>query len=206
MTQTWSPETFPTVLVAPPEPARRGYDKAWWGMVIVIATEGMIFLVLLAANFFLRATSKQWPPSGIELPELFQTSIFTAVLLGSSLPIFWVDWAIERGRMRAVRIGLALSWIMGAAFLVHTMLDFRELHFGWQDTSYGSIYYVIIGLHALHVVVGLLFSLIVQLKIALGRIDRDRHLTLTVFSLYWHFVDVVWIFVFSSLILSVHWR
>lgn len=202
----WSAETFPTVLVEPPAPATRGYDKAWWGMLVVIVTEGMIFLVLFAANFFLRATAKQWPPAGVELPELFQTSIFTVVLLGSSLPIFWVDWAIERGRLRSVQIGLALSWVMGAAFLVHTVLDFQALHFGWRDSSYGSIYYVIIGLHALHVIVGLLFSLLVQLKVALGRIDRDRHLTLTVFSLYWHFVDVVWIFVFSALILSVHWR
>jgi cytochrome c oxidase subunit 3 len=201
-----SAETFPTVLVAPPEPATRGYDKAWWGMVVVIATEGMIFLCLLAANFFLRATSKQWPPAGTELPELFQTSIFTAVLLGSSLPIFWVDWAVERGRMRAVQIGLALSWLMGAAFLVHTIQDFRALHFGWSDSAYGSIYYVIIGLHALHVVVGLLFSLVVQLKVALQRVDGERHLTLTVFSLYWHFVDAVWVFVFTSMILSVHWR
>jgi len=203
---TVSPETFPTVLVDAPEASPRGYDKAWWGMLVVIATEGMIFLVLLAANFFLRATAKQWPPAGVELPELFQTSIFTAVLLGSSLPIFVVDAAIERGRMRAVQVGLALSWLMGAAFLVHTVLDFDALHYGWRDHAYGSIYYVIIGLHALHVLVGLLFSVIVQVKVALGRIDRDRHMTLTVFSLYWHFVDVVWIFVFMSLVVSVHWR
>ena len=83
---------------------------------------------------------------------------------------------------------------------------FEALHFGWRDNAYGSIYYTIIGLHAIHVIVGLLFSLVVQLKVALGRIDRDRHVTLDVYSLYWHFVDVVWIFVFSSLILSVHWR
>ena len=128
------------------------------------------------------------------------------MLLGSSLPIFWVDAAIKRGRMRHVQIGLAISWIMGAVFLVHTALDFETLHFGWRDHAYGSIYYTVIGLHALHVFVGLLFSLIVQLKVQLGRIDDHRHVTLDVFSLYWHFVDVVWIFVFSSLVLSVHLR
>ncbi len=201
-----SPEHFPVIPVAAPKPGRTGYDKAWWGMVVLIATEAMIFMVLLAANFFLRASSKQWPPAGTELPELFQTSIFTVVLLGSSLPIFWVDAAIKRNHMRQVKIGLALSWIMGTAFLVHTILDFEALHFGWQDSAYGSVYYTIIGLHALHVFVGLLFSLVVQLKVWRGRIDDHRHMTLDVYSLYWHFVDVVWIFVFSSLILSVHWR
>jgi len=89
---------------------------------------------------------------------------------------------------------------------VYTLLDFEALRFGWGDHAYGSIYYTIIGLHALHVLVGLLFSLVVQLKVSIGRIDRDRHVTLDVFSLYWHFVDVVWIFVFSSLFLSVHIR
>jgi cytochrome c oxidase subunit 3 len=128
-----SAETFPTISVPPPPAAPVGYDKAWWGMLVVIGTEGMIFLVLLAANFFLRATSKQWPPAGVELPELSQSSIFTAVLLASSLPIFWVEAAIKRGRMRHVRIGLAISWIMGAVFLVHTALDFEALHFGWRD-------------------------------------------------------------------------
>ena len=199
-------EAFPTIAVEPPAPGPPGYDKAWWGMLVVIATEGMIFLVLLAAYFFLRATSKQWPPAGVELPELFQTSIFTAILLGSSLPIFWADAAVKRGHMRQVQIGLAASWLMGAAFLVHTALDFEALHFGWRDHAYGSIYYTIIGLHALHVIVGLLFSLMLQLKIAVGRIDARRHMTLDVFSLYWHFVDVVWIFVFFSLVLGPHLR
>ena len=62
------------------------------------------------------------------------------------------------------------------------------------------------GLHALHVFVGLLFGAIVQLKLQRGLLDADRHLTLDVFSLYWHFVDVVWILVFSSLIVAVHIR
>jgi heme/copper-type cytochrome/quinol oxidase subunit 3 len=201
---TMRPATFPTITVSPPEPGPAGYDKAWWGMATVIATEAMIFLVLLAANFFLRATSTQWPPHGVELPELPQTSIFTAVLLLSSAPIFWADAAMKRGRVGHVKVGLALSWVMGAAFLVHTFMDFQALHFGWRDHAYGSVFYTIIGLHALHVLVGLAFSLIVQAKLWLGRIDRHRHVTLDVYSLYWHFVDVVWIFVFSSLILSVH--
>jgi heme/copper-type cytochrome/quinol oxidase subunit 3 len=199
-------DTFPTVLVPAPAPGPPGYDKAWWGMLVVIATEGMIFLVLLAAYTFLRATAKAWPPTGVELPELFQTSIFTVILLGSSIPVFWADAAVKRGRMRQVQIALALSWVMGAAFLVHTVLDFQALHFGWRDHAYGSIYYTIIGLHGLHVLVGLLFSAVVQLKVHLRRIDAHRHVTLDVFSLYWHFVDGVWILVFSTLILSVHAR
>ena len=204
---TQAVEYVPTILVpAPPRARMVQRDKAWWGMLTVVTTEGMIFLVLLAAYFFLRASSKQWPPAGTELPELFQTSIFTVVLIGSSFPVFWADAAIKRGHVGQAQIGLLLSWLMGAAFLVHTYLDFQALHFGWRDSAYGSIYYIVIGLHASHVLVGLLFSGVVQLKLERGLLDAQRHKTLDVFSLYWHFVDVVWIFVFSSLILSVHVR
>ena len=204
---TQAAEYFPTVLVpAPPRSRATTYDKAWWGMLVVVTTEAMVFLVLLAAYFFLRASSKQWPPAGTELPELFQTSIFTVVLIGSSIPVFWADAAIKRGHVGQAQLGLLLSWLMGVAFLVHTYLDFQALHFGWRDSAYGSIYYTIIGLHAIHVLVGLLFSALIQLKLQRGMLDAHRHKTLDVFSLYWHFVDAVWIFVFSSLILSVHWR
>jgi heme/copper-type cytochrome/quinol oxidase subunit 3 len=202
---TQAVEYVPTVIVpAPPRSPASGYDKAWWGMVVVITTEGMIFLVLLAANFFVRASSKQWPPSGIEKPELFQAWIYSGVLIGSSVPVFWADAAIKRGRVGQAQLGLLLSWLMGATFLVHTVFDFQSLHFGWRDNAYGSIYYTVIGLHATHVFVGLLFGGLVQLKLQRGLLDAERHKTLDVFSLYWHFVDVVWIFVFSSLILSVH--
>jgi heme/copper-type cytochrome/quinol oxidase subunit 3 len=203
---TQATEVFPTVFVPAPRPVANGRDKAWWGMLVVVTTEGMVFLVLLAAYFFLRASSRAWPPAGVELPELFQTSIFTAVLLGSSLPVFWADAAIRRGRVGQARLGLLLSWLMGVAFLVHTVFDFQSLHFGWRDHAYGSIYYAVIGLHALHVLVGLLFSAVVQLKLSRGLLDAHRHKTLDVFSIYWHFVDAVWIFVFTSLILSVHAR
>ena len=199
-------ETVPTMLVPAPAPVADRYDKAWWGMLVVVATEGMIFLVLLASNFFLRASAKEWPPNGIEQPELLQASIYSVVLIGSSFPVFWADAAIKRGHIGQAQLGLLLSWLMGAVFLVHTVFDFEALHFGWRDNSYGSVYYTIIGLHALHVFVGLLFGALVQVKLQHGLLDAHRHLTLDVFSLYWHFVDVVWIFVFSSLILSVHIR
>ena len=68
-------------------PRVQGYSTAWWGVATVIATEAMIFIGLLATYFFLRAASKEWPLGGIELPELTQTSIYSVVLIGSSIPV-----------------------------------------------------------------------------------------------------------------------
>jgi heme/copper-type cytochrome/quinol oxidase subunit 3 len=184
----------------------RSYGTAWWGMVMLITTEATIFLILLASYFFLRATANEWPLGGIELPKLELSLPVSFVLWGSSIPIFWAEAAIRKGHVARLKIGLLVSFLMGVAFVAYSLYDFHDLHYGWRDNAYGSIYYLIVGLHLTHVVVGLAMSLVVQLKAWTGRITRDRHVTVEVFSLYWHFVDVVWLFVFPSLFLSPHWQ
>jgi heme/copper-type cytochrome/quinol oxidase subunit 3 len=193
--------TAPAITLQVRERAR---GTAWWGMMSLIATEAMIFAGLLGSYFFTRAAAKEWPLGGIEAPKLDRISIFTVVLLASSLPIIWGEAGIRKGRRGQLRAGLWLSFVLGAAFLINQGLEYRELHFGLRDNAYGSLFYVITGLHGLHVLVGLLMNLVVQTKATLGRVTKDRHITVTVFGMYWHFVDVVWIFVFSSLYISPH--
>ena len=205
MTAT-SPPTVQTVIVAPPSARSRGRSVGWWGMVVVIATEGTIFLGLLSTYFFLRASSPRWPPAGVELPELQLISVFTVVLLASSIPIFWAEAGIAAGRQGTLRAGLLLSFVMGAAFLGHQIYEYTQLSFRWTDNAYSSIFWTTTGLHGLHVLGGLLISLVIQVKAWSGKLSAERHVSMEVFSLYWHFVDAVWIFVFASLYLSVHLR
>jgi heme/copper-type cytochrome/quinol oxidase subunit 3 len=195
-----------TVDVPAPLAARHeGYGRGFWGVAMMIATEGMLFLALIATYFFLRASTDSWPPPGVEAPELgLRAWIFTALLLGSSIPIFWAEAAAKQGDLKAMRAGLAISAVMGTAFLVNTIVEFRELHFGWNDHAYGSIYYTLLGLHATHVAAGLLISLVVQIKLWRGLVDAEHHTSVEVFSLYWHFVDAVWIFVFATVFISPH--
>jgi heme/copper-type cytochrome/quinol oxidase subunit 3 len=193
-----------TVAMRAPAPRVRG--TAWWGMMSLIATEAMIFAGLLGSYFFIRAAAKQWPLGTIEAPPLGRISLFTVVLLGSSVPIVWAEAAVRRGQMGRVRVGLLFSFLLGAAFLVNLGFEYHELTFGARDNAYGSLFYGITGLHGLHVLVGLLMNLVVHAKVALGRMSKERHVTLTVFGMYWHFVDVVWIFVFTSLYISPHIR
>ena len=185
---------------------RRGRSITWWGMLLVIATEGMIFACLLAGWFFLRAAATAWPPKGVELPDLALAIPFSLVLWGSSIPVVVAERGLRRGRIGTFRWGMAVAWVLGVAFLAYTAYDFDELHFGWRDHAYGSAFYVIVGLHALHVLVGLVLSAVVQLKAALGRYDRGHHRSAEAACLYWHFVDAVWLFVFPSLFLAAHVR
>ena len=183
---------------------RRSYPTAWWGMAMLIVTEAMVFVVLLAGYFFLRAASTEWPLADIEAPPLELAIPMSFVLWGSSIPIFWAEASIRNGKQRPFKIGLMLSFVMGLTFLLYTLYDFHELHFGWRDNAYGSIFYTIVGLHALHVFIGLGMNVVVQLKAYMGRYDKGRHASAEVFFLYWHFVDVVWLAVFPSLFISPH--
>ena len=203
--------TAPTTAALPlPDaltPARgEGRSTPWWGVVGLIMTEGTLFAGLIGAYFFLRAASNQWPPSGIAEPKLTLSIIFSFVLWGSSVPMIIAERGIKRGRQRALRGGLMVAWIMGAAFVVYSLKDFRDLHFGWRTTAYGSIYYTTVGLHTFHVFVGLVISVVVQIKAWMGKFSQERHVTVQVYAMYWHFVDAIWLFVFPTFILSPHIR
>jgi cytochrome c oxidase subunit 3 len=195
------------VAVAPPRAAlRRSKPLAWWGMITTIATESMIFAGLLASYGFLRASTNVWPPPGVPLPEIPKTAVFSALLIGSSVPVWWAERGIKRGNQAQLRAGLMVAWFMAAAFVGNSIKDFVDLSFGWSDHAYGSIFYATVGLHLAHVIVALILGIGVQAKAWSNRYDEHHHLTVEVVSLYWHFVDVVWIFVFSTLFLSEHIR
>jgi heme/copper-type cytochrome/quinol oxidase subunit 3 len=120
--------------------------------------------------------------------------------------VWWAERGIKRGNVRQLRAGFAIAWLMAAAFVGHSIYDYFGLHYGWRDNAYGSIFYVTTGLHLAHVIIALILGLGVQAKAWTNRYDDRHYLTVEVFSLYWHFVDVVWIFVFSTLFLSEHLR
>jgi heme/copper-type cytochrome/quinol oxidase subunit 3 len=181
-----------------------GRSTPWWGMVCLIMTEGTIFAALIGSYFFYRAASKQWPPPGIEQPKLTLSIIMSFVLWGSSIPMVYAERGIKHGNQTRLRLGLMAAWVMGAAFLGYSMKDFSELKFRWGENAYSSIYYTTVGLHTFHVFVGLVMSAVVQTKAWLGKFSEERHVTVQVYGMYWHFVDAVWLFVMPTFILSPH--
>jgi heme/copper-type cytochrome/quinol oxidase subunit 3 len=186
-------------------PARgEGRPTPWWGMVCLIMTEATLFAGLIGSYFFYRASAKQWPPPGVEEPKLTLSIIMSFVLWGSSIPMLIAEHGIKKGRQMRLRFGLMMAWVMGAAFLGYSMKDFSELKFSWGENAYASIYYTTVGLHTFHVFVGLVMSAVVQIKAWLGKFSEQRHVTVQVYAMYWHFVDVVWLFVMPTFILSPH--
>jgi heme/copper-type cytochrome/quinol oxidase subunit 3 len=183
-----------------------GRSLGWWGVVVAIATEATLFALLLFSYFYLWAQSDEWPLGGIEPPKLLLVSIRSVLLVGSSIPAQLAERAMRRGDSRRFVTHLTVTVLLAAIFLAGHVQDSIS---DWQDfrpstNAYGSLFYTITNLHALHLVVGVAFLLFVLVRGIQGRYGPDRLNEVEVVVLYWHFVDVVWIAVFSSLYLAVH--
>ena len=199
-------ELSPAVTSRLPHHAGGTRAFGWWGMVCLIATEAVLFAALLASYWYLRFRSGPvWPPDGIEKPTLDLPIIMSVILLSSSIPVHVAEKGIEKGRQGLLKAGLAMGFLLGAIFFAITVgVEWPEkLHeFSPRTNVYGSLFFTVTGFHASHVVVGLAINLWTQIRAWRGAFDEDRHVTVQNFAMYWHFVDVVWIFVFSTVYLS----
>ena len=181
---------------------------AWWGMVCLIATEATLFGLLLASYFYLRFRSgATWPPDGIEKPDLQLPLIMSLILWSSSIPVHMADRAIRKGKQFTLKLGLALGFVLGAIFLaIQVFLEYPQTleEFTPTTNAYGSLFYTLTGFHGAHVLVGLMMNAWTQFRARSGAFNEHRHITVQIFVMYWHFVDMVWVFVLASIYLSPH--
>lgn len=196
----------PTETLSEHPDGRQSYG--WWGMVWLMATEATLFAALLVSYFYLRFQSgPEWPPAGIEDPHLTLPLIMSAVLLGSSLPAHLADRAIKHGNVPGLKVWLVTALLMGTAFFLTTVLvEWPETMTDFTATtnSYGSLYFTITGFHTAHLLAGLGFGLWIAFRAWQGAFDVSDHAPIGLFTMYWHFVDVIWIFVFATVYLSPH--
>jgi cytochrome c oxidase subunit 3 len=168
------------------------------GTVVWLASELMFFGGLFAAYFTLKAEARVWPPRGIEL-ETFLSAVFTLFLIASSGTMVLAVRARERGDRAGMTRWLVLTIALGALFLANQIREFVSLDFGVATNSYGSIYYMMTGFHALHVAAGLVLMTILLVVVSgAGPLARRGPVTESV-GYYWHFVDVVWIGLFTTI-------
>lgn len=173
------------------------------GVMIWLGSDLMFFSGLFAAYFTLRAHAAVWPPAGTHL-DLVQGGIFSIVLIASS-PTFQLGvWAIERGDRRKARIWLWVSWIMGLAFIGNTAYEwhtFLSEGFAPHTNAYFSLFFVMTGVHGLHVILGLIVMMFLLGRMAGDRGDPGEMNVYQAVGYYWHFVDFMWIGIFSCLFL-----
>jgi heme/copper-type cytochrome/quinol oxidase subunit 3 len=182
-----------------------GRTRGWWGMVLFVTTEATLFATLLGSYFYLRFQyGPQWPPPGIEKPELLKPLIMTGVLLPSSLPVMWAERGIRKGQRWRLRIGLLATLIMGSTFLALQGMEYASKlkMFTIRTNVYGSLFYTITGFHGTHVTVGLLMVGWLLAAALRGSFGRRRHERVRLTAIYWHFVDLVWVGILFTVYLS----
>lgn len=168
------------------------------GMLSLIAAEFAIFTIFVVAYLFYIGKSLTGP-----MPkDVLEVPIFATIcLLSSSWTIHVAVKALQNGRVRTFGTWWFATMALGFIFLVETGREWHHLIFEKGLTIstnlFGTTYYSLVGLHAFHVVVGLIGLTIAMILTLLGRVSQDHSARADVFSLYWHFVDVVWIIVFT---------
>jgi cytochrome c oxidase subunit III len=179
-------------------------EVGWWAMALVCLTEAALFACFLVAYFYLGAENPAWPPAGIENPKLQIPLIMTALLLSSSLVLIVAEKQREHGHRAVYRAGTVLTLLLGLGFLTLQVTEYREKlrSMGPSEHAYASLFYTITGFHGAHVAFGLLLLAYTLLRDGFGRIDPERPIVVKVSSLYWHFVDAVWLVILMSLYIS----
>ena len=185
--------------------AGSGRSMQWWGMILFIASEALIFANFIAAFLYLEI--RNWDTLAFKLPsDITYPIINTIILICSSFPAHYAGRGIVKGNQRQLQIGLLLTILMGTVFLGGQVYEysglFNTFSFTPSKNVFGSIFYTLTGFHGLHVTIGVIFLLICLIRSLRGDFTAKSHFAVEAAEMYWHFVDIVWIIVFSLVYLT----
>ena len=181
-----------------------GMPTALVGMLLFIASEVMFFGGLFATYFNARSAvgAGEWgPPPGAHELDLPLAAVLTVILVASSFTMQFGVWAIRRGDTGGLKLWTAITLGLGILFLIGQLYDYTQLGFGISDGVFGTTFYTLTGFHGAHVFGGAVGLAIVLARATRGQFSARNHVAVEAVSMYWHFVDVVWIGVFTTIYL-----
>ena len=164
----------------------------WWGTLGVMVIEGTLFALAIMAYFYLRSHQDTWPLTA-NPPDLRWGTINTIVMLVSFLPAHLAKRAAERLDLRGVRLWLVVSVVFGLLFTVIRGLEFSTLNVRWDSSAYGSVVWLLLGLHTTHILTDLLDTIVLTALFFTGPLDGKRFVDVSENSFYWYFVVGAWI-------------
>ena len=184
-----------------------------YGMIMFIASEVMFFVAWFWAFFdaslfageaiqYQRAEflGGQWPPKGIETFDPWHLPLLnTLILLTSGTTVTWAHHALIHGDRQGLKNGLWLTVILGVLFTLCQIYEYGHATFGFSGHIYGSTFFMATGFHGFHVFIGTIFLAICLYRAYLGHFKPQQHLGFEFAAWYWHFVDVVWLFLFAAI-------
>jgi cytochrome c oxidase subunit 3 len=184
-----------------------------YGMALFIASEVMFFVAFFWAFFdaslfagevkqFLRVEYTQgvWPPPQVTIIPPFELPLLmTMILLLSGCTATWAHHAILEGKREESIKALGITSLLGIIFLGFQVYEYMHAHFGFTDGIYSSTFFMATGFHGFHVFVGTIFLIVCWLRAKKGHFTAESHFGFEAAAWYWHFVDVVWLFLFVAI-------
>lgn len=190
-----------------------------YGMIMFIASEVMFFVAwfwaFFDASFFygeaqqvsrVQVTGGQWPPAGIEVLDPLHLPLFnTVTLLLSGTTVTWAHHAMLENDRKSLITGLALTVALGVIFSFVQYVEYMHAPFDFAGSIYGATFYMSTGFHGFHVIVGIIFLAVCLLRAIAGQMTPSKHFGFEAAAWYWHFVDVVWLFLFFAIYVWGSW-
>ena len=174
------------------------------GMILFIASEVMFFFAFFWAFFhssmpiFSKVAATTWPPAGVRPLETWSLPFLnTLVLLSSGATVTYAHHALLKGDRKNTVIGLALTVALGIIFTATQAYEYAHAAFKFKDGIYSSTFYIATGFHGAHVIIGTCFLIVCLFRAAAGHFKPEKHVGFEAAAWYWHFVDVVWLFLFT---------
>nr|YP_010868535.1 cytochrome c oxidase subunit III [Alpheus brevicristatus]WGU20730.1 cytochrome c oxidase subunit 3 [Alpheus brevicristatus] len=178
-----------------------------WGMILFITSEVLFFFSFFWAFFHASLAptvelGTMWPPAGIQAFNPFQIPLLnTAILLASGATVTWSHHSLLESNHTQALQSLALTVGLGLYFTALQALEYYEAPFAISDSVYGSTFFVATGFHGLHVIIGSSFLMICLYRMYMCHFSNNHHFGFEAAAWYWHFVDVVWLFLY----ISIYW-
>lgn len=171
------------------------YDNGFMGMAWFIISEVSLFGVLIAGYVYLRISGHAEPPA--MRPNIWLAALNTLILVSSSFVIHRAEQDNHHGKLTRFRIGLFITLLLGALFMLFQIYEFSLFgtESNWQQNLWQSCFFTIVGLHGLHILIGGTGVALPYYQTMTGKMDEHDHGSITPASLYWHLVDVVWLFI-----------
>jgi cytochrome c oxidase subunit 3 len=187
-------------------PVEEGMSRGMAGMVLFIASEVMLFGGLFAGYFYVRNQADVWPPEGVHQLDAGFGGVLTLLLILSGIVGHAGVIGLKSGNRTLFLLGVGLAIVMGTIFICGQAYEWFSLMdegLNAGSTTYGSTFYILTGFHGAHVIAGLLMLALAWTRGYWKDFTPVRHLFVDASMLYWHFVDVVWVFLYAILYVLV---
>ena len=176
-----------------------------WGIILFIISEIFFFVSFFWAFFHFSLSpdisiGSYWPPESLEIFEPFEVPLLnTVILLSSGCSITWAHHALINEKFKKTRFALLITILWAIIFTGLQAMEYIQASFTIADSRYGAIFFIATGFHGTHVIIGSLFLIVILLRINKIQFSRKHHFGFEAAAWYWHYVDVVWLFLFTSI-------